>query len=76
MLSHFFAGTIAPLDGLAKLAKQYEALLLVDECHATGFLGDKGQGTQVENYSRVFEVLSFLFCRNCLAYLPILSPPH
>jgi glycine C-acetyltransferase len=38
-------GTIAPLDGICDLAEEYEALVMVDDCHSTGFLGDRGRGT-------------------------------
>jgi len=38
-------GTIAQLDRICDLADQYDALVLVDECHATGFLGATGRGT-------------------------------
>lgn len=38
-------GTIAPLDGICDLAEKYEALVMVDDCHSTGFLGDRGRGT-------------------------------
>ena len=38
-------GTIAKLDEIVGLKKQYEALLMVDDCHSTGFLGDGGRGT-------------------------------
>ena len=37
-------GTIAQLDKICDLADQYEALVMTDECHATGFLGKKGRG--------------------------------
>lgn len=37
-------GTIAQLDVICKLAKQYQALVMVDECHSTGFLGKTGRG--------------------------------
>jgi glycine C-acetyltransferase len=33
------------LDEIVSLAEQYDALLMVDDCHSTGFLGPKGQGT-------------------------------
>ncbi|GMU44700.1 MAG: glycine C-acetyltransferase [Xanthomonadales bacterium PRO6] len=38
-------GAIAPLDRLTALAEQYDALVHIDECHATGFLGPTGRGT-------------------------------
>ncbi|PAQ14209.1 8-amino-7-oxononanoate synthase [Bacillaceae bacterium SAOS 7] len=38
-------GTIAPLDQIMSLAKQYQAFVIVDDAHGTGVLGEKGQGT-------------------------------
>ncbi|HYD28722.1 glycine C-acetyltransferase, partial [Brevundimonas sp.] len=38
-------GYIARLDEIRALADQYEALIMVDDCHATGFLGPKGRGS-------------------------------
>jgi glycine C-acetyltransferase len=38
-------GAIAPLDQLTALARKYGALVHIDECHATGFLGPTGRGT-------------------------------
>jgi len=38
-------GFIAPLDQITALAKQYNALVHIDECHATGFLGRNGRGS-------------------------------
>jgi glycine C-acetyltransferase len=38
-------GFIAPLDEITRLAKQYGALVHIDECHATGFLGATGRGS-------------------------------
>ena len=38
-------GFIAPLDDITRLAKQYGALVHIDECHATGFLGANGRGS-------------------------------
>lgn len=38
-------GTIARLDKICDLAEQYDALVMVDECHATGFMGKTGRGT-------------------------------
>lgn len=37
-------GTIAQLDQIVNLANRYEALVMTDECHATGFLGKTGRG--------------------------------
>ncbi|WP_045760421.1 glycine C-acetyltransferase [Xanthomonas albilineans] len=38
-------GFIAPLDEITALAKRYNALVHIDECHATGFLGRSGRGS-------------------------------
>lgn len=38
-------GTIAQLDKIADLADKYRALIMVDECHASGFMGKTGRGT-------------------------------
>lgn len=38
-------GLVAPLDQICDLAEQYEALVMVDECHAAGFIGATGRGT-------------------------------
>ena len=38
-------GDMAKLDELAVLAEKYNALLTVDDCHATGFIGENGKGT-------------------------------
>ncbi len=38
-------GILAPLDKICDLADKYDALVMVDECHAAGFLGDTGRGT-------------------------------
>ncbi|MFL2991730.1 MAG: glycine C-acetyltransferase [Cytophagales bacterium] len=37
-------GTIAQLDKISDLAKKYDALVMSDECHSTGFIGEKGRG--------------------------------
>jgi glycine C-acetyltransferase len=37
-------GTIAKLDTICDLADQYEALVMTDECHSTGFIGKTGRG--------------------------------
>jgi len=38
-------GTIAQLDKIVVLAEQYDAIIMVDECHSSGFLGKTGRGT-------------------------------
>jgi glycine C-acetyltransferase len=38
-------GTIAQLDKICDLADKYDAMVMVDECHATGFVGKTGRGT-------------------------------
>lgn len=38
-------GTIAPLAAITALAEKYDALVHIDECHATGFLGATGRGS-------------------------------
>ncbi len=38
-------GTIAQLDHIVLLAEKYNALIMVDECHASGFMGATGRGT-------------------------------
>jgi glycine C-acetyltransferase len=38
-------GVVAPLDRITALAKKYNALVHIDECHATGFLGATGRGS-------------------------------
>ncbi len=41
-------GLVAPLDKICDLADEYEALVMIDECHATGFIGENGIGTLEE----------------------------
>ncbi|SDM40004.1 glycine C-acetyltransferase [Daejeonella rubra] len=38
-------GTIAQLDKICDLADKYQALVMIDECHSSGFLGKTGRGT-------------------------------
>lgn len=38
-------GVIADLKGICDLADKYNALVMMDDCHATGFLGEQGRGT-------------------------------
>lgn len=41
-------GLVAPLDEICTLAEKYDALVMVDECHAAGFIGPTGRGTLEE----------------------------
>lgn len=41
-------GLVAPLDKICDLADQYDAMVMVDECHAAGFIGETGRGTPEE----------------------------
>ncbi|GAA3860049.1 glycine C-acetyltransferase [Saccharothrix violaceirubra] len=38
-------GYLAPLDGICELAEKYDALVMVDDSHAAGFIGPTGRGT-------------------------------
>ena len=38
-------GTIAQLDKICDLAEKYDAMVMVDDCHSTGFIGKTGRGT-------------------------------
>lgn len=38
-------GLLAPLDSICDLAEKYDAMVMIDECHATGFIGATGRGT-------------------------------
>lgn len=41
-------GLLAPLDHICTLAEKYDAMVMVDECHAAGFIGPTGRGTPEE----------------------------
>ena len=41
-------GLVAPLDSICDLADTYDAMVMIDECHATGFIGETGRGTLEE----------------------------
>ena len=41
-------GLVAPLDKICDLAEKYDALVMIDECHAAGFIGKSGIGTLEE----------------------------
>jgi glycine C-acetyltransferase len=38
-------GSLADLPGITRLAREYGAVVMVDDCHATGFMGPRGAGT-------------------------------
>ena len=41
-------GLLAPLNKICDLADKYDAMVMIDECHATGFIGETGRGTLEE----------------------------
>ncbi len=41
-------GLMAPLDKICDMAEKYDAMVMVDDCHATGFIGKTGRGTVEE----------------------------
>ncbi len=41
-------GLVAPLDKICDLAEKYDAMVMIDECHAAGFIGETGRGTLEE----------------------------
>ncbi len=44
-VAEHFIDFIANLDEIKALCDKYDAMLMIDECHATGILGEKGRGT-------------------------------
>lgn len=51
-------GTIAQLDKICDLADKYQALVMSDECHATGFIGKTGRG--VHEYRNVMDRIDII----------------
>lgn len=51
-------GDIAPLDKICRLAEQYNALVMVDDSHASGFIGKTGRGTH--EYHQVMDKVDIL----------------
>lgn len=41
-------GLVAPLDQITVLAEKYDAMIMIDECHSAGFIGETGRGTLEE----------------------------
>ena len=51
-------GNAAPLDEICRLARRYDALVMVDECHSAGVLGDTGHGiTELYNLRGEVDIL-------------------
>ncbi len=51
-------GTLADLEGICALAKQYDAMVMVDDSHAVGFIGPNGRGTH--EYYKVEDQIDIL----------------
>ncbi len=52
-------GTICDLDQLVALAERYDALTMIDDCHAAGFLGANGRGTpEFRNVSGKIDIIT------------------
>ena len=51
-------GTIAQLDKICSLAEKYDALVMTDECHSTGFIGKQGRG--VPEYHNVIDKVDII----------------
>lgn len=43
-------GTVAQLDKICNLADQYKAMVMIDECHSSGFMGKTGRGTHEHHH--------------------------
>lgn len=56
-------GDIAPIDKIVELAEKYDALIMIDDAHATGILGETGRGTMehfgIKNNPRVITMGTF-----------------
>lgn len=56
-------GNVAPLRDICALADKHDAMVFVDECHATGFFGDTGRFVDklyIQNYISFFCVVLLL----------------
>src|SRR5688500_8435052 len=58
-------GTIAQLDKICDLADRYDAVVMVDESHASGFMGKTGRGTL--EFRNVMDIIDIITCPICLA---------
>ena len=55
-------GIVAKLDEICDLADKYDALVMVDECHATGFIGETGRGTvELKNVMERVDIVTGTF---------------
>ena len=55
-------GTVAPLKEIVALAKKYEALVMVDDSHASGFIGPNGRGThEADNVMNDVDIITSTF---------------
>ena len=57
-------GNAAPLDEICRLARQYDALVMVDECHSAGVLGATGRGiTELYDLRGEVDILTGTLCK-------------
>ena len=55
-------GIVAKLDEICDLADKYDAMVMVDECHATGFIGKTGRGTvELKNVMERVDIVTGTF---------------
>lgn len=48
-------GNVAPLKDICQLAERHDAMVFIDECHATGFFGSTGRGTE-EHFNMINKI--------------------
>ena len=57
-------GLLAPLDAICDLADKYDALVMIDECHAAGFIGKTGIGTlEDKNVLGRIDIITGTLCK-------------
>lgn len=59
-------GDVAPLPGICDLAEQYGAMVFIDECHATGFLGPRGRWVLAQKCKRCISFFFLFFLKKKL----------